>query len=146
MVATTEAFAGNKVLEDVFQNIRRAAESSLKMHQEIFHQFTHMWPFPTPQSIWVDKARDFQKQWASTVTELVRKHREVVDKQFESAIGSFDAALRVTEATSPEEYRRRSEQLCRKSLDCVREISETHLNEFQDAILKCTELMTKPSS
>ena len=141
-----ETFAGSKVLEDVFQNVRRAAESNLKMHQEIFHQWTHMWPFPTPQSIWVDKARDSQKQWAATVTDIVRKRRDVMDKQYQAAIESLDAALRVAEATSPEEYRRRSEQFCRKTLDCLREISETQLSEFQDAILKCTELVTKPSA
>ena len=79
-----ETIAGSKVLEDVFQNVRRAAESSLKMHQEIFHQWTHMWPFPTPQSVWIDKVRDFQKQFAVTVSDLARKHREVVDKQFQA--------------------------------------------------------------
>ena len=105
-----------------------------------------MWPFPTPQSIWVDKARDFQKQWATTVSDLVRKHRDVMDKQYQAAIESMDAALRVAEATSPEEYRRRSEQMCRKTLDCLREVSETQLNEFQDAVLKCTALMTKPGA
>jgi hypothetical protein len=141
-----ETRAGSKVLEDVFQNIRRAAESNLKMHQEIFHQWTHMWPFPTPQTIWVDKARDFQKQWSTVVSELVRKHRDVMDQQFQAAIESLDAALRVAEATNPEEYRRRTEQLCRKSLDCLREISESQVNEFQEAILKCTELVTKPGS
>src|SRR5262249_53727762 len=139
----TEAIAGSKVLEDVFQNIRRATESSLKMHQEIFHQWTHLWPFPTPQSIWIDKARDFQKQWATTVSNLVRKHRDVIDKQFQATIESLDAALRVAEATNPEEYRRRTEQLCRKTIDCLREVSETQLAEFQDAVLKCTELATK---
>jgi hypothetical protein len=145
-MAATETLAGSKVLEDVFQNIRRAAESNLKMHQEVFHQWTHMWPFPAPQSIWFDKARDFQKQWATTVADLVRKHRDIMDKQYQAAIESIDAALRVAEATSPEEYRRRTEQLCRKSLDCLREISETQLSEFQDAVLKCTELMTKPKA
>jgi hypothetical protein len=138
-----ETIAGSKVLEDVFQNVRRAAESSLKMHQEIFHQWTHMWPFPTPQSVWIDKARDFQKQFAVTVSDLARKHREVVDKQFQAGIESLDAALRVAEATNPEEYRRRTEQLCRKTLDSMREISETQLSEFQDAVMKCTELFTK---
>ena len=138
-----ETIAGSKVLEDVFQNVRRAAETNLKMHQEMFHQWTHMWPFPMPQSMWIDKSRDFQKHWATTVSELVRKHRDVIDKQYQSAIESMDAALKVGEATSPEEYRRRTEQLCRKTLDCLREIAETQIGEFQDAVLKCTELATK---
>lgn len=139
-----ETIAGSKVLEDMFQNVRRAAESSLKMHQEIFHQWTHMWPFPTPQSVWIDKVRDFQKQLAGTISDLARKHREVVDKQFQAGIESLDATLRVAEASNPEEYRRRSEQLCRKTIDCLREIAETQIHEFQDAVLKCTDLVAKP--
>ncbi len=138
-----ETAGGSKMLDDVFQNIRRAAETNLKMHQEIFHQWSHMWPFPTPQSVWFDRMRDFQKQFAGTLSDLVRKHREVMDRQYEAAIESLDAALRVAEATNPEEYRRRTEQLCRKTLDCLREISESHLSEFQDAVMKCTELATK---
>ena len=42
----------------------------------------------------VDKVRDFQKQWANTVSDLARKHRDVVDKQYQAALESLDAALR----------------------------------------------------
>jgi hypothetical protein len=139
----TETESGSKVLEDVFQNIRKAAETNLKMHQELFQQWSHLWPMPTVQSIWVDKIRDFQKQWSTTVSDLARKHRDVIDKQYESAIESLDAALRVAESTNPEEFRRRTEQLCRKTLDCMREVSETQLRAFQNAISKWTELATK---
>jgi hypothetical protein len=142
-MATATAETGSKVLEDVFQNIRRAAEANLKMHQEIFHQWSHLWPYPTPQSIWIDKLRDFQKQFSTTVSDLVRKHRGVIDKQYQAAIESLDAALSIPESTNPEEFRRRTEQLCRKTLDCIREVSETQLREFQEALAKWTELATK---
>ena len=139
-----ETIAGSKVLEDVFQNVRRAAESSLKMHQEIFHQWTHMWPFPTPQSVWIDKVRDFQKQFAVTrqrsCSEASRGRRQAISG---GQSNRSMPRLRVAEATNPEEYRRRTEQLCRKTLDSMREISETQLSEFQDAVMKCTELFTK---
>jgi hypothetical protein len=141
MVSETET--GNKVLEGVFQNIRKVAETNLKMQQEIFQQWSHLWPVPAPQSVWIDKIRDFQKQWAGTVSDVARKQREVIDKQYEGAIESLDAALRVAESTNPEEYRRRSEQLCRKTLDCMREISETQFREFQKAVTKWMELATQ---
>lgn len=136
----------NKVLEDVFQNLRTAAETNLKMQQEVFKQWTSMWPFPTPQSVWIDKVRDFQRQWSNTVADLARKHRETIDRQYQAALESLDAALRVNESTNPEEYRRRSEQLCRKTIDCMREMSEAQLREFQDALNKWTELAAKPAS
>lgn len=145
MAAATET--GNKVLEDVFQNVQKAAEANLKMQQEIFRQWTSLWPgFPTPQSVWLDKVRDFQKQWSNTVSDLVRKHRDTMDRQYQAAVESLDAALRVSESTNPEEYRRRSEQLCRKTLDCMKEMSETQMREFQEALSKWTDLVTKAGS
>jgi hypothetical protein len=146
MASEKEKETGSRVLEDVFQNMRKAAEANLKMQQEVFQQWSHFWPVATPQSAMVDKARDFQKQWATTVSDLARKHRDVFDRQYQAALESLDAALRVTESTNPEEYRKRSEQFCRKALDCVREVSETQLREFQDAVTKWTELTTKVTS
>jgi hypothetical protein len=144
MSSATET--GSRVLEDVFQNIRKAAEANLKMQQEVFQQWSQLWPVSTPQSALVDKLRDFQKQWANTVSDLARKHRETMERQYQAAIESLDAALRVTESTNPEEYRKRSEQLCRKTLDCLREVSETQLREFQDTVTKWTELATKATN
>ncbi len=144
--ATAEMETGSKVLDDVFHNIRKAAETNVKMQQEIFQHWTHFWPMPTPQSVWVDKIRDFQKQCTSTISDLARKHRDVIDKQYQAALESLDAALRVIESTNPEEYRRRSEQMCRKTIDSMREISETALREFQDVAAKFMELATKAGS
>lgn len=132
------------VMDEVFQNVRKATEANLKMQQEVFRQWTAMWPgIPTPQTVWVDKVRDLQKQWTHTISDLARKHRDTVDRQYQAALESLDAALRVTESTNPEEYRRRAEQLCRKTLDCVREMSETQIREFQESAGKWTELLTK---
>jgi len=145
-MATDVAGIGSKVLDEVFQGIRKAAESSMKMQQEVLHQWTSTWPFPTPQSVWIDKVRGFQKQWAHTVSDIARKHRDVIEKQYQSALESLEAALHVSESTNPEEYRRRTEQLCRKTLDCMRDISESNLHEFQDAVSKLTELATKTAT
>jgi hypothetical protein len=145
-MTATATETGSKVLEGVFQGVRKAAETNLKMQQEIFQQWSHLFPIPSAQSVWIDKLRDFQKQWTSTVSDMARKHRDVIDKQYQSAVESLDAALRVVEASNPEEYRRRAEQFCRKTLDCMKEISETQIHEFQEAVTKWTELATKVGS
>ncbi len=134
----------NQVFEEVFGNIRKAAEANLKMQQEMFRQLTTLWPgMPTPQTAWMDKIKNFHKEWSHTISELAHKHREAVDRQYQTALDSLEAALRVSESTNPEEFRRRSEQLCRKTLDCMREMSETQVREFQQAMTKWTELVTK---
>ena len=130
--------------DEVLKNMRQAAEANLKMQQEMFRQWSTLWPgYPNPQTAWLDKVRDFQRQWGNTISDLARKHQNVIDRQYQAALESLDEALRVSEASNPEEFRKRTEQLCRKSLDCVREISEAQMKEFQEAVSKWSELATK---
>lgn len=134
------------VYEDVFQNLRKAAEANLKMQKDILHQWAALWPgVPQTESAWLDKIRDFQKQWANTVSELAHSHRQTIDRQYDAALESLDEVLRFGESTNVEELRDRTEQLYRKTLECVREVSEIQLKEFQDAVTKFGELMAKKS-
>lgn len=135
---------GGQVFEDVFQNIRKAAEANLKLQQEAFLQWSNMWPgAPTTQPAWVDKIQKFHSEWCDTVSDLAAKHREVLDQQYKASLESLDAALKVSESSSPEEFRRRSEQFCRKTVDCMKEVAETQVKEFQDSASKWTQLLTK---
>ncbi len=135
------------VFEEVFENMRKAAEANLRMQQDVFHQWTTMWPgMPSPQSVWIDKVRDFQRQWSNTISDLARKHRDTFDRQYQVALESLEEALRLGEASNPEEFRKRTEHLCRKTLDCMREVSEAQMKEFQEATTKWSELVTKAGS
>lgn len=141
---TTETpVKASKFFDEIFQNLRKAAETSLKMQQEILGQWTTLFPTAGSQAPWVERIQDFRKQWNETVSDLARRHRQTIDKQYQAAVDSLDAALRMGEATSVEEYRRRFEQLCRKTIDCLREVSETQVTEFQEAVSKWTDLTTK---
>jgi len=144
MATESATQTGTQIFEQVFDNVRKAAEANLKMQQEVWRQWSMLWPgMPTPQSVWIDKMRDFQRQWSTTISDLARKHRETIDRQYQAALESLDDALRFAESKTPDEFRKRSEQLCRKTLDCMREISEAQIKEFQDAVGKWTEMVTK---
>ena len=135
---------GSQIFEDVFQNIRKAAEANLKLQQEAFIQWSNMWPgAPSSQPSWVDKIQKFHGKWCETVSDLAAKHREVLDQQYQATLESLDAALKVSEASNPEEFRRRSEQFCRKAVDCMKEVSETQVKEFQESATKWTQLLTQ---
>jgi hypothetical protein len=136
----------NAVFEEFFQNIRKATEANLKMQQELFSQWSNLWQgLPGSQPAWIESMQEFRTQWKETMSELARKHREVVDRDYQAAIESLDVALNVTDAKNPEEYRRRMEQLCRKTLDCMREVTEAQVREMQEAVTKMTELVTTAS-
>jgi len=137
----------SNVYEQALENIRKAAESSLKMQQDAFQQWNILWPgFSSPQAAWTDKLRDFQHQWTSAVSELAHRHRNTLDRQYQAALESLEDALRATESSNPEEYRKRIEQFCRKSLDCMREASEAQMSEYQEAMQKLSELVGKTGS
>ena len=132
------------IFKDVLDNMRKASEAGLKMQQEVMNQWTSLWPgFPSPQAAWLNQVRDFQHQWSAAISDLATKHRETMDQQYQAALESLEEALRLGESANPEEYRDRAEQLCRKTLDCMRECSELQIKEFQDAMNKWTELATK---
>ena len=113
-------------------------------------QWTSLWPglpgMSTAQSIWLDKMLEFRRQWSNTVSDLAHKHRNTVDRQYQAALEALDEALRVGEASSPEEYRKRTDQFCRKALECMREASEAQTKEYQDALNKLSELVGKVAS
>jgi hypothetical protein len=143
MVEVAEKTA-SPVFEEVFQNIRKAAEANLKMQQEVLIQVSSLWPgIPTPQTAWVGQMQNFRKQSVGLIADLARKHRDVIDRQYKAAVESLDAALSISDASTPEEFRRRSEQFCRKTLDCAREVTEIPVREFRDAIAKWTGLFSK---
>lgn len=145
MVTQTES--AKSVFEDVFDNLRKAAESNLELQQEFFRQWSSSWPgFPAPQNAWVEKAQKFQKDWSKTVKELLTKHREVLDEQYQMAMDSLDEAFRIAQASDPQEFARRCETLCRKCLEVMRDTGELQLKETQEALNKWVGLAVKSAN
>lgn len=115
---STQTESVNSVFEEAFENLRKTAESSVEMQQELFRQWAAKWPgLPQPQNAWVEQVQKFQKEWSKTVKELLSKHREVLDEKYDLAIESLDEAFRVAESSDPQEYAKRCEALCKKSLE-----------------------------
>jgi hypothetical protein len=134
----------NQFFDQVIQNIRKAAEANLKMQQDFFAQWANLWPgLPKPQYAWIEQAQEFQKKWSETISELAHKHHDVLEAQYQAAVKSLDEALQVAESKDPNEFRKRVEEFYRKTLDCLREVSEAQMGEFQNAVSKWTELVTE---
>jgi len=144
MAETATKSKNSPVFEEMFQNVRKATEATLKMQQDVLSQWSSLWPgMPTPQSAWINQIQQFRTKFAETVSELARKHRDVIDRQYIAAVESLEAALSVNDASTPEEFRRKSEQFCRKTLDCMRDMAETQVQAIQGAVTKWTDLVAK---
>ena len=84
-----------------------------------------------------------QKEWAKTVKELLNKHREILDEQYRLSLESLDEAFRVAQSSDPQEYAKRCETLCKKSLEVMREAGELQVKETQEALNKWIGLAVK---
>jgi hypothetical protein len=140
----TQTESVTNVFEQAFDNLRKTAEANLEMQQELFRQWGANWPgFPQPQNAWVERAQKFQKEWAKTVKELLGKHREILDEQYRLALDSLDEAFRVVQSSDPQEYAKRCESLCKKSLEVMRDAGELQVKETQEALSKWIGLAVK---
>jgi len=135
------------LFEQVFDHLRKTAESNIQMQQELFRQWGANWPgFPQQETAWLERAQKFQKEWTNTVKKLLSKHRETLDEQYRLAIDSLEEAFRVAQSSDPQEYAKRCEALCRKSLEALREAGEVQVKETQDALNKWIALAVKAAS
>lgn len=141
------------MFDQVFENFRKATETTLQAQQDLFRQWMSQWPMfpmtptaPSSPTSTPEQVRTFQKQWAESVTTLMTKHCEALDAQYRAGIKTIEVALRTTEAKSPEEFRKLTEELWRKSFEVLKQTIENQLHEFQVAIEKWSELMTQNST
>jgi len=136
------------MLDQAFDNFRRATETTLQAQQDLFRQWMSQWPMlplaPTPSGVGMtEQARSFQKQWTDSITSLMTKHCESLDAQYRAGIRAIEDALRTTEAKSPEEFRQLTEELWRKSFEVLKQTVENQIRDFQVAVEKWSELMTQ---
>jgi|SRR5579864_960200 len=139
------------MFEQVLDNYRKAAEATLQMQQELFQQWTKQWG-TVPGSMIpgaafgvgeMDQVGAFQRKWASSVNDILNKHRETLDAQYRAGIRTIDDAFRVGEARDPEQYRKLVEELWRQSFDCLKTVVEAHTRDLQTAAEKWLDTVSK---
>jgi hypothetical protein len=136
--------AVSKVFEQVIETFRKTAETGLSAQKELFQLWQNNLPdLGRSQPPWLDQMRQFQRAWSDTVLDLTRKHRDILDRQYEAGIDALKEAFSMSESNDPETFRKRAEELCRKNLDCLKEISEAQIREFQTATTEWVDALTK---
>jgi ribosome-associated toxin RatA of RatAB toxin-antitoxin module len=139
------------MIDQVFDNFRKASETTMQLQQEFFKQLTSQWTAaaPTLPGVSIDpsaltqQAQSFQKRWLETLTEMMNKHRESLDAQYKAGIRAIEESFRVNEARTPDDYRRMTEELWRKGFESLKSSTETQIRDFQAAAQKWCELVAK---
>jgi hypothetical protein len=147
----------------ILENYRKAAESTMKVQQDMLRNWTMQWPqmfgaqsfgFPLtgapgtsmPGAAWLEQFSEAQKKWAETVTEMLNKHRESLDAQYKAGIRTIEDAFKVAEAKDPQQFRRLTEELWKHNFDCLKTVTESQMKDVQAAMQKFYETASKTAS
>ncbi|MGF1581051.1 MAG: hypothetical protein ACFCD0_16930 [Gemmataceae bacterium] len=131
----------------VFENLRKATETNVRMQQQIFQRWMSLWPGITETSSMekghVDVEK-LQKQWAEALNDMLKRQREVYQTSFQLGQENVEKALALGEAKTIEELQAKTKELWLKCLDSLRETNETQVREFVAATEKWLDLVGKP--
>jgi len=130
------------MFDQVFDSMRKAADSTIAMQQDLFNRWVGLWSgIPGVPS--AGEPQKLQKKWLEAVSEVVKTRRETMEAQFSAGMQNIEEAFRLAEAKDPEELRTKTVALWQKMFDCLRQTSEVQIRDFQTAVAKWTELMSK---
>jgi hypothetical protein len=119
------------MIDQVFESLRKAQESSMQMHQEMMNYWAQPWRMASSSENGQEWGRDLQRRWADLTLELLDKHRASLDSMYRGAIQVIEQSFKLAQARSAEDLRQTSEELWRKLMEVSRDQSETQLREVQ---------------
>lgn len=135
------------MFEMVFENLKKATETSMQMQQEMLKKWFGMCPgipgVPLfPGSI-PEQAQKFQKRWAEFYEEILKKQREALAAQFQAGLKHVEDAFRLAETRDPMELRTRTIELWQKVFQTLQQSFEAQMRDFQAVAGKWTEMASK---
>jgi hypothetical protein len=146
MTTATEPTTSS-LFDQAFEFLKKTVDANVSMQKEVLRQWGTNWPaIPQPQSAWVERVQKFQNEWAKTVKALMYKHRETLDEQYRLATDSLHEAFLLAQSSEPQEFAKRCETLCRKSLQAVRDAGEAQIKETHEALNKWMALVARATN
>jgi hypothetical protein len=144
---TVQTEVAGKMFDELFVTFRKAAEATLRVQQQMFRQWGECWPgFAKTEPGVPEQVQKFQKEWAQALADVTRKYQESWEVQYQNGLKLLEEAFRVPEAHDPEELRQKAEELWRKSFECLRELTQAQLRDFQTAVERWVRVIKPPTA
>ncbi len=130
------------MFDQMFENLRKATETTVQMQQEAFKKWVSLWPGnpPTPPA-WGPQFQQFQKKWAEAINDLLKRQYEAIETQFKAGVENIEKTFKVGEAKNVEEMRGKFLELWKKCFESFHQVYAAQLRDFQVAMEKWAELM-----
>jgi len=127
----------------MFDNLRRTAELNVWTQQRMFKQWAGLWGMPSSSNGATEQFAKAQEKWTEFVSDLVKRQREKLEPQLQSSLKIVEEACGLVEAKDPEELVAKTVKLWQKSFDSLRQLCESQLCDYETAVVKWLELVTK---
>lgn len=144
MTATGELTT--QLLEQVLQNFRKTAEAGLKAQQALMQQWTGQQgpagqPGTLPEFPGLQTWDRVPQECGKLAADMLKKQQDLLNAQYKANMETLQRAMRVSQATDPDDFRQRCVDLCKTSLDCWCDSVQIQLKEFQGATGRLLELV-----
>jgi hypothetical protein len=129
--------------EQMFEAFRKASESWMQAQQDLYKTGTQQWMPSLPNAAGgaTDWNRTLQKRCVELTIEILNRQRESLETIYKSAIHLLEQTSKISEAKSPEEFRRLVEDAWREWFESVKSQSETQFRDAQTWAGKSLELV-----
>jgi hypothetical protein len=135
------------MFDQVCENLRKATEAGVQVQQDLLRKWVSLWPgMPATapgRGEPVAPVRQFQRDCAEAVGDLLRRQREAFETAFRAGQQAVEKAFKLGEAKTAEELRATTIELWQKSFEGLRQVYEAPLRECQAATEKWLRLGTK---
>jgi molecular chaperone DnaK (HSP70) len=132
------------MFEQVYESLRKATEANMQTQQEMFRKMFTMWPgMPFPMTTPADQIQQFQRKWAEAVGDTLKRQRELIEVQFKAGIENLEKAFQIAGSKNPEELRAKTLELWQKCFENLRQAYEAQVREFQAAMSKWVEVVSR---
>jgi hypothetical protein len=129
----------------VFEGVRRVTEFNVRTQQRLFKNWTSLFGMPAVPNGAGEQIANAQKEWTDFATGLVKKQRETLEPYFKDSLQILEEACCLVEIKDPEEFRTKATEIWQKAFQSVRHLCETEIYDFETALAKWFELVSKVS-
>jgi hypothetical protein len=135
---------GFAMFDLLYNNLVRVTEFNLHGQQDLFKKWLGLWPGGSASANGVsDQILTIQERWAGFVAEFVKKQRAALEPQFQAGLAIIEDTFRLAEVKDPEDLPVKLIEQWQKLFDCLRKVCTAQFDDFQTAVAKWTDFLTK---
>jgi hypothetical protein len=123
------------MFDQLYDGFRKASESSIVAQQEMIKQWVQQWPSASLSAAGsaIERNSEFHKRWVETATSTLNRQRELLDGACKAGVQFIEQSARLTDARSPDEFRKLCEDLWRKVFQSLKDQTEAQFVEMKNA-------------